>query len=146
MLRPDDFSSADQGETDASRGPGEKKIIIDEDWKSQVEREKQEAQKKAEEGPRTTDDPVLPPPTLTELASSLSLQALAAMGLLPDPLSGKIEIRLNRARHLIDTVNLLYEKTLGNLTAEEKQAFEQMLHELRLTYVEVQSHYQPPKT
>ncbi|MGB9689282.1 DUF1844 domain-containing protein [Thermogutta sp.] len=127
-------------ETAEAAGPTDERIVVDEDWKARVEKEKQESQKQRESSPSAGEgDPPLPPPTLTGLASSFSMQALAALGLLPDPLTGKVEVRLNRARHLIDTINLLYEKTSGNITPEEKQALEQMLHELRLAFVQIQS-------
>jgi hypothetical protein len=121
-------------------GSADERIVVDEEWKARVEKEKQETRQQRESSSSPGEgDPPLPPPTLTGLASSFSMQALAALGLLPDPLTGKVEVRLNRARHLIDTINLLYEKTSGNITPEEKQALEQMLHELRLAYVQIQA-------
>ena len=118
----------------------ERRIVVDEDWKAQVEREKAHASQRPDS--QEDRDPLMPPPTLTTLASSLAMQALAALGLLPDPLTGKVEVRLNRARHLIDSVNLLYEKTKGNITEEESRAMEEMLHELRLTFIQVQSRHE----
>lgn len=133
--------SDNRGETDSREGSNkEQRIIVDEDWKAQVEREKAGAGQKSDS--RNDQDPPMPPPTLTALASSLAMQALAALGLLPDPLTGKVEVRLNRARHLIDSVNLLYEKTKGNITEEESRAMEEMLHELRLTFIQVQSRHE----
>ncbi len=119
-------------------GSADERIVVDEEWKARVEKEKRETRQQRQSS-SSPGDPPLPPPTLTGLASSFSMQALAALGLLPDPLTGKVEVRLNRARHLIDTINLLYEKTSGNITPEEKQALEQMLHELRLAYVQIQA-------
>ncbi len=134
--------SPDSRFADGQTEPGgqrnqQQRIIVDEDWKAQVEREKREAAEKKDS--QAGLDPPLPPPTLTALSSSLAMQAMAALGLLPDPLTGKLEVRLNRARHLIDTVNLLLEKTKGNISEEESRAMEEMLHELRLTYVQVQA-------
>ncbi|MGQ9504149.1 MAG: DUF1844 domain-containing protein [Thermogutta sp.] len=123
--------SGGQGSTEQER------IIVDEDWKARVEREKAAAVGKSNS--QTDADPPMPPPTLTALASSLAMQALAALGLLPDPLTGKVEVRLNRARHLIDSINLLFEKTKGNISEDESHALEEMLHELRLTFIQVQS-------
>lgn len=143
MSQSDDLHRPGNDEHAESRATDfQEKIIVDEEWKSQVQREKAEAAAKSQ-SETAADDPVLPPPSLTSLAGSLSMQALAALGLLPDPLTGKTEVRLNRARHLIDTVNLLYEKTRDNLSEEEKRALEQMLHELRLAYVQVQSRHSP---
>ena len=134
---PDHASHDEKGLSGQDSSKDQQRIVVDEDWKAQVEREKTTACQKSDS--QGDADPVMPPPTLTALASSLAMQALAAMGLLPDPLTGKLEVRLNRARHLIDSVNLLFEKTKGNISDEESRALEEMLLELRLTFIQVQS-------
>jgi hypothetical protein len=79
--------------------------------------------------------PPLPPPSFSLLIHTLSLQALAALGQVPDP-SGKVTApRLDLAKHTIDTLGILEEKTRGNLTSEEAALLERILHELRLAYV-----------
>jgi hypothetical protein len=78
----------------------------------------------------------LPPPDLTFLASNLYLQAIVSLGQVPDPVSGKAEVRLDHAKHMIDTLDMLQRKTEGNRTPEETKALEYMLHELRLAFVE----------
>jgi hypothetical protein len=115
----------------------EKKIVVDEDWKSQVEAEK-EAVRHEEQPARARPAAPLPPPDLTVLASSLYLQAMVALGLLPSPGSDQPEVHLDHARHTVDTLQMLQEKTEGNRTPEESREIEKMLHELRLAYVEVQ--------
>ena len=82
----------------------------------------------------------LPPPSLTLLANSLYLQAAISLGLLPNPLSGKTEVNLPQAKHAIDTLEILQEKTTGNRTPQESADIEDMLHHLRLVYVSVQEH------
>lgn len=134
---PDHGSHDEKGLGGQNSAGEQQRIVVDEDWKARVQREKTAAAQKS--GSQDDSDPVMPPPTLTALAGSLAMQALAAMGLLPDPRTGKLEVRLNRARHLIDSVNLLFEKTRGNISDEESRALEEMLHELRLTFVQVQS-------
>ena len=120
----------------------EKKIIVDEDWKSQVEREREEAARKksgaepahaAEASPEVE----LPPASLISLASGLAFQATAFLGLLPDPVSGKPEKNLPQAKHLIDMLEVLQQKTEGNRTPEETEDLEGMLHQLRMAYVQV---------
>ena len=132
--------------------PPEKKIFVDEDWKAQVQAEK-EALKPDEEKPAPGEPPApheedpaapeedrpLPPPTLIDLASLLAMQAMIALGLFADPLTGKTEVRVHQARNLIDTLDMLQKKTEGNRTAEETAAFEHLLHELRLGFLAVQS-------
>ena len=118
--------------------PSEKKLYVDEDWKSQVEAEKAaadgEEQKAEPAGEKRPPEP-LPPPTLTFLASTLYLQGAIAMGLLPSPISDKPELELDKARHAIDMLAMLQQKTEGNRTPEESDELEAMLHQLRMAFV-----------
>ena len=126
--------------TDPSN-PQDKKIIIDEDWKSQVQAEKEELRKKQggeSAGPAeaTSAEPgPLPPPTFTFLITTLGMQTMAALGQIPNPLTGKTEVALAQAKHLIDMLQMLEEKTQGNRTAEESAVLEDLLHEVRMGYV-----------
>jgi hypothetical protein len=120
--------------------PTEKKLYVDEDWKSQVEAEKAAAageEQKAEPAGKKRPPEPLPPPTLTFLASTLYLQGAIAMGLLPSPISDKPELELDRAKHAIDMLAMLQEKTKGNRTPEESDELEATLHQLRMAYVDV---------
>lgn len=100
---------------------------VDEDWKAQVEREKQQARQRNE---------VYRQPTFTIFLSSLSMQAMIALGRLENPLTKKIEKNLEQARFLIDTFGIIKEKTKGNLTKEEENFLEEALFNLRMIYVE----------
>jgi hypothetical protein len=117
----------------------EKKIFVDEDWKSQVEAEREELRRTGEAAaPQPpTEDEALPPPGLPYLVSTLYLQAAISLGLLPSPVTGKPEVRLGTARHAIDTLSILQEKTEGHRTPDESEELEAVLHQLRLAYVEV---------
>jgi hypothetical protein len=117
----------------------DKKIIVDEDWKKQVE-----AERAAEHSSESAAAPAaappeaeerLPPPSLVYLASSLYIQAAIALGLLPHPVSGKAEVHRNLAKHAIDTLEILQQKTEGNRTPEETDEIEAMLHQLHMAYV-----------
>jgi hypothetical protein len=121
----------------------EKKIIVDEDWKTQVAAEKEALQKQSEEAVKTppADEAInLPPPSLTLLANSLYLQAAISLGLLPNPLSGKSEPSLAQAKHTIDMLDILQQKTEGNRTPDESEIIDEMLHQLRMAFVSVQEH------
>jgi len=131
----------------SSSDPQDKKIIIDEDWKAQVQAEKEAAEqgRRAEGGPAAAGTASaasgaaagLPPPTLDVLATTLAMQAMVALGLVPNPATGKMEVQLQSAKYLIDTIQMLQEKTEGNRTAAESAALEHLLYELRLGYVAV---------
>jgi hypothetical protein len=127
--------------TDDAANP-EKKIIVDEDWKGRVEAERQAEAARAEPaqpaGPPAEES--LPPPTLSYLAGTLYLQAAIALGLLPNPVSGKSQPHLAHAKHVIDTLAVLQAKTEGNRTAAESEEIEAMLHQLRMAYVEMREH------
>jgi len=136
----------------------EKKIIVDEDWKSRVEAERAAAQadpQAAEEPPPPAEatpqaagepspsteraerapDPAMPPPDLLLIASTMYMQALVALGMVTDPITRKNRVRPNLARHAIDTMQVLRDKTEGNRTAEETEGIDLMLHEMRMVYV-----------
>lgn len=128
---------------ESSEGGGPKpKLIIDEDWKSQVQAEKEalERQKEHPSRPQTAAAAPLPPATLAMLLTTLATQALVGLGQIAHPASGKAEIHFDEAKHFIDTLEMLEAKTAGNRTPEENRLLENLLHELRLGFVEVQAH------
>lgn len=117
-------------------GSGEEpKIIVDDDWKSQVEREKEEL-KDSGTGPEgESEEHALPPASFMVLMSTLATQAMAAMGLIPDPMTGQPSVNLEMAKHFIDLLGMLQEKTQGNLTEEEANHLRDGLHQLRMIFV-----------
>jgi len=79
----------------------------------------------------------LPPPTFEFLTWSLRLQAEAYLGLLGAGEEAPPTPDLRRARHTIDLMAMLEEKTRGNLTLEEQRLLENSLTELRFRYVQI---------
>lgn len=116
----------------------DKKIIHDEDWKGQAKKEKEKLEDKAQ--PQEKPQQV-PPANMMTLINSLVLQALLYMGKLADPNDpqAKPQINLEAAKHHIDMLEVLEEKTIGNLTDEEKQSLSLALHEMRMMYVQTAS-------
>jgi hypothetical protein len=118
----------------------EKMIIVDEDWKSQVEREREAASQTAggtaAKPAKVPPGVELPPPSLAFLISSLYSQTLLFLGLMPHPATGKAEKNFPVARHTIDLLEILQQKTEGNRTPEESDLIEEMLHQLRMAYVQ----------
>jgi hypothetical protein len=120
----------------SSEQPEKPKIIVDDDWKEKVRAEK-EALQKHQEPQSAQPQQKIPPASFALLLTSMATQALAEMGQFPDE-SGKATVRLDHAKHVIDTLGILETKTKGNLTADESVILTQLLHELRMTYVAVQ--------
>lgn len=134
----------------------EPKIIIDEDWKSQVEREREElkAQEAAEEAAEkgesepssetapqpddAGDMPPLPEASFPFLVTSLASQAVMSLGQMPGPDGQPVPVNLNHAKHFIDTIGVLEEKTKGNLDEEEGKFLQETLHQIRMMYVAIQ--------
>ena len=134
--------------TDPPHDEPEKKIIVDEDWKSQVQAEKEALERRKQEQRQQDEEPAsaaqaepdvpLPPPSLEMLAGSLAMQAMIAMGLMRVPAGGEPEVHLDQAKHFVDTIAMLEEKTEGNRTPEETAMLSNLLHELRMAYLAVQ--------
>ena len=125
---------------------GEKKIIVDEDWKSRVDAEREAARQGTPAEPTdksdvTQEEPEMPmpEPSLSFLFGGMYLQGLVALGLLPNPATEQPEENLPLARHTIDTIDVLREKTEGNRTPEETQEIDTILHELRLAFITAES-------
>ncbi|MGH9861843.1 MAG: DUF1844 domain-containing protein [Candidatus Acidiferrales bacterium] len=74
---------------------------------------------------------------------SLSTLALQQLGLVEDPVAGRIPADLEAARHVIDMLAVVQEKTLGNLSPQEQQLLEQVLYELRMSFVALTSGQKP---
>ena len=69
---------------------------------------------------------------------SLGTSALYQMGLVPDPQTGEPGTADPLiAQQTIDTLDMLREKTLGNLDEEERKLFDSLLYELRIKFVEL---------
>ena len=103
---------------------------VDESWKKQTTKEKDQMQQ---------DNKEFHEPSFTILISSLSMQTMISLGKLENPISGAKEQNLEQARFLIDTLGIIQEKTKGNLTSEEILLLEDSLFHLRMNYVEAKN-------
>ncbi len=141
----------------------EPKLIIDEDWKTQVEREKEMLKKQKQQaapsdessdhsnsesvGVETPSDAdktesksqshAAPPATFEYLVSGMATQAVAAMGQLPDDDGNPFPVNLEYARHYIDLLGVLEAKTQGNLSDHEQKFLQDTLYQLRMLFVSV---------
>lgn len=123
----------------------EPKIIIDEGWKAQVQREKEMATQAPEEAapaaaqeadqPQVEGDEAEEGASFTALIGSLATQIMFALGLVADPDNGQVMVNLDAARYTLDALTILDEKTQGNLTEEESAMLTQTRAELEQVFV-----------
>jgi hypothetical protein len=66
---------------------------------------------------------------------SLSTSALVHLGELPDPITNRKEINLQLAQQTISIIEMLKDKTKGNLTSEEESLIDSVLYDVRLKYL-----------
>ncbi|MEX0654909.1 MAG: DUF1844 domain-containing protein [Phycisphaeraceae bacterium] len=132
------------------------KLHIDSDWKAQAQAEKQKLAEKSKakqqaaaggaegggEGQSAAGGAAgqgMPPANFETLMSTLATQALFAMGAIADPRTGQRFQNLDLARHHIDMLGVLEDKTKGNLSEEEETTLASTVYELRTRYVQLAS-------
>ncbi len=124
------------------------KLHIDSDWKAQAQAEKQKmaeqskarAEQQAGEGaPGGQQAGAMPPANFETLISTMATQALFALGAIADPRTGQRYQNLDLARHHIDMLSVIEEKTKGNLSEEEQTTLASTVYELRTRYVQMAS-------
>jgi hypothetical protein len=130
--------NADAG---ANKPPaGQSKIHVDSDWKKQAQAEKERLAREVEaKGPSAAGGGArgarLPEASFSTLLRTLATQAALFMSPERDPRTGRTLQNLDLAKHHIDLLSVLEEKTKGNLTDEEKRLLDTLLYELRVAYV-----------
>jgi hypothetical protein len=138
-------------------------LHIDTDWKKQAQEEKrklaEQEKAKKEAAPiassgtsaatqtapsaassRSRGQREAPEASFSTLVQSLMTQSLFYLGDLT-PRGAEPQVNLDMAKHQIDTLGVLEEKTKGNLTDDEKRLLDTALYEVRMRYVSVASQY-----
>ena len=96
---------------------------VDESWKESVAKESAKTQTQVPSQASAQNGP--PEVSFEFFISSLGAQAIQVLN------EGKVE----QARYLIDTIQMLVEKTQGNLSLEETQGAQELLYQLQLEFV-----------
>lgn len=81
-------------------------------------------------------DMPLPEANLLTLMLSLYTHAQICLGIIADPVSQQPQKDLPQAKYNIDMLEVIQEKTKGNLSKEEEQALEHILYDVRMAYIE----------
>jgi hypothetical protein len=112
-----------------------KKILVDDDWKAEARREKEKLAEQA------AGRSAAPPPAadFIGLINLIAMQAMAALGLLAGPGGERIPPNLGAAKHFVDMLQMLEDKTKGNLSAEEQKLLDQVLYEMRMRFIQMSS-------
>ena len=99
--------------------------------KKEKNKKDQAKEKKAEEQKR-----LIPPLDFSSLVLPFYTQAIIKLGLMKDPLTNKEEVDLELSKRLIDLLDLLKERTEGNLKLEEEKFLTSCIQQLKVTYME----------
>jgi hypothetical protein len=75
------------------------------------------------------------PVAFNSFIMSLATQALVQMGEMPPPRGMEIPIDIDAARQTIDILAMLQRRTRGNLSPEEVKFLEEVLHSLRVSFI-----------
>ena len=127
---------------------GETRKKVDEDWKRSAKApagRSVDAARSSSEGAGLENGPGSSerlgdaggPIDLSALISSLGVQTLVHLGQVPDQVTGKKDCDMGRAKQTIELIEILHEKTRGNLTEEESKLIEDTLYGLHMSYVAV---------
>ncbi len=109
----------------------------------------------AEESKESTSDssqsteqerPKLPPVDFSAFIAELGTTAFAYLGGLQNPETNEVFLDLEMAKRTIDTIELLKEKTTGNLTVPESNLLDNTLYNLRMAYIRLVNNPPPPPT
>jgi hypothetical protein len=140
--------------------PNDKKLHVDADWKEQVKAERERlaheessrpamkgpagpvaapgaAELLGEQAPGAGEDESLPPASFATLVQTLATQAMLFLTPQRDPQTQQAVINVDLAKHSIDLLSVLEEKTKGNLTDDEKRLLDTALYQTRMAYVRV---------
>ena len=79
--------------------------------------------------------PRMPEASFLALVDMLAGEAAMYLGLVKNPTGAEMPIDLDTARHLVDMLGMLQQKTSGNLSAEENDVLENILAYLRMQFV-----------
>ena len=81
------------------------------------------------------ESPPMPEINFATFVVSLNASALLHLGAIEDPNTGQTDKNLPMAKQTIDILNMLQEKTSGNLSTEEENMLKNILYDLRIMYV-----------
>jgi hypothetical protein len=88
-----------------------------------------------EEKSAEKESPPRPPIDFPSYILSYYTQGLVLLGEVPNPYTNKKEEDVEAARHTVDILSMLQQKTKGNLSKDEEQLLDSVLYELRIKFM-----------
>lgn len=120
------------GEEEKLKKSGPEKTV-NEEWKKTVQEKKETV---GEEKPEQKTKQRIPEASFNLFISSLVTQILINLGEVENPFNKKKEQNLDQAKFIIDTLQIIRDKTRGNLSDDEEKYLDTMLYDLRMRYIE----------
>ena len=115
--------------------PGKAKIHVDSDWKMEAQAKKEELAAEEQSAAQTGSGPV-PVPKMADLLNLIAMPAAMALGGYRTPDGQVVPPDFAAGKYHIDMLEVLAEKTKGNLTDEESRTLSTLLHQLRMQFTE----------
>lgn len=110
-------------------------LHIDSDWKAEAAKEKERLARETE-GEAAAGAGGPGKPGFPDVINLFAMQAAVALGGFQGPGGERIPANPPAAKHYIDLLEVLDEKTKGNLTDDEKRMLDGVLYELRMQFVQ----------
>jgi hypothetical protein len=105
---------------------------------AEQEQAKERTEETQEEKPTEAEEPIdIGKPEFSHLVETFAVQALISLGIVMNPITKKYERDLVLAKYEIGILEVLEQKTKGNLTPDEEKLLEELLHNVRMAYVDV---------
>ena len=97
------------------------KLIVDEDWKNEANREKEKLAAQQAEAAKAKAEQAAKPIEFSDVVRLMASQAAMYLGVIPEPQSQQRILAPDMAKTHIDILGVLEEKTKGNLSEEESE-------------------------
>ena len=114
-------------------------LYIDSDWKAEAAKEKERlaAEETAAKVKEAQDGPAPPASPFLDLVNTIAMQAMVALGGFQGPGGERLPPDPRAAKHFIDMMDVLKQKTEGNLSEEESAVLNGVAHDLRMNFVQM---------
>jgi hypothetical protein len=123
--------------TDSSPDQTTPEIQIDSDWKAEAQAEKERLTQAEQKAEVEAEQRQMPEPNFRGLLGILASQALMGLGMHQDPSGKGVMVDLEGSKFTIDLLDMLVEKTEGNLSEEEATELKQLTQELQNRFVQI---------